>query len=45
VNDELERVGEEVVIMLVEILSSHLPGGIEKNHENLKSGTLVSRIK
>jgi hypothetical protein len=32
-NDELESIGKEVVMFLIEILSRHFPGGTEETHE------------
>jgi hypothetical protein len=37
-NNELERIWKEVVMVYFSILSLHLPGGVEENHENRYSG-------
>jgi hypothetical protein len=34
-NNDLERIRKESVVALFLVLSRHLPGGIEENHENL----------
>jgi hypothetical protein len=38
VNNELERMRKEVVMAEFKVLSRHLPGGTEENHEKLQSG-------
>jgi hypothetical protein len=38
VNDELERMWKEAVVALFKVLSRHLPGGSEENHEKPQSG-------
>jgi hypothetical protein len=45
VNDELERMRKEVVMAYSEVLSQHLSGRSEGNHENLQSGQLVFVLK
>jgi hypothetical protein len=37
-NNELERIWKEAVVVQIEVLSRHLPGRTEKNHEKLQSG-------
>jgi hypothetical protein len=37
-NNELGRIWKETVVAEFEVLSLHLPGVIEENHENLQSG-------
>jgi hypothetical protein len=44
VNDEMGTMGKEAVIANFMALSQHLPGGTEKNHKELWSGYLASRL-
>jgi hypothetical protein len=37
-NNELEKMRKEVVMVLLEVLFLHLPGGTEENHKSLLSG-------
>jgi hypothetical protein len=36
VNDELENMWKEAVVAYSKVLFKHLPGGIDKNHEQLE---------
>jgi hypothetical protein len=38
VNNELERMWKETVVAQFKVLSRHLPGGTEGNHEKTQSG-------
>jgi hypothetical protein len=38
VNGEPERMQKEAVVSQFKVLSLHLPGGTEENHENVRSG-------
>jgi hypothetical protein len=45
INNELESMWKEAIVSQIRVLSWHLCGGTEGNHENLQSRSLVSGLK
>jgi hypothetical protein len=41
-NDDIVRIWKEAVVAYFKVLSRHLPGGTDENHEELESGERVS---